>query len=443
MFLLFVPKVRLWQVVGDNLGLHSVLGFLECFSANYSCRFCRVHRNELKLQTEEDVELIRTVENYTEDLAIQDSSRTGIKCESVLNDLPYFHVTFNFCPDVMHDLTEGTCHRIIKKVVGHGINSEFFSIDMINYRIRSSNLGKLEKKNVPSPITQRYLDGESHAGQSASQMMCLIYHLPLWVGNNYPEDDQHWTLFLRLRRIMQIIFSPYISKAGLAFLRFLIQDFLSLLLTLTPTGLKPKEHYMLHYPTLISKVGPLKTYWAMRFEAKHRFGKAVAINSSNHKNTPKSVFHRNQLQLASSLSFQNFSKPHEFIILKGKEAPLPQNYEERFPNVENCIRCDQISFNGVHVDLNTFIIRSWLDEGPEIFKLHEILSIEETPYISIRRVKCEYEDHLSIFRILEIAEHGSCVPLTSIDVTSSMNRQTLSVADHYVHDSLVLPFEII
>ena len=39
-------------IIGDNLGLHQMLGFPECFEANYSCRFCRMNRFETSVATE-------------------------------------------------------------------------------------------------------------------------------------------------------------------------------------------------------------------------------------------------------------------------------------------------------------------------------------------------------------------------------------------------------
>lgn len=40
--------------IGDNLGLHQVLGFSESFSANYFCRFCRTHKATTKNMTQEN-----------------------------------------------------------------------------------------------------------------------------------------------------------------------------------------------------------------------------------------------------------------------------------------------------------------------------------------------------------------------------------------------------
>ena len=34
-------------IVGDNLGLHSIFGLVESFSANKFCRFCLINREKI------------------------------------------------------------------------------------------------------------------------------------------------------------------------------------------------------------------------------------------------------------------------------------------------------------------------------------------------------------------------------------------------------------
>lgn len=50
------------------------------------------------------------------------------------------------------------------------------------------------------------------------------------------------------------------------------------------TNLKPKHHYLCHYPALILKFGPLIRLWTMRFESKHSYFKICARNLKNFKN---------------------------------------------------------------------------------------------------------------------------------------------------------------
>lgn len=54
-------------ILGDNLGLNSILGFDESFQANYFCRFCKTHKNETRYQTIEDKKSLRNLNNYNDD----------------------------------------------------------------------------------------------------------------------------------------------------------------------------------------------------------------------------------------------------------------------------------------------------------------------------------------------------------------------------------------
>ena len=54
-------------LVGDNLGLNQLLGFVESFSANHYCRICRCHKKDMRSMIKENVQLLRTEENYADD----------------------------------------------------------------------------------------------------------------------------------------------------------------------------------------------------------------------------------------------------------------------------------------------------------------------------------------------------------------------------------------
>jgi len=43
-------KFELGLIVGDNLGIHSITGFVESFSSNYPCRVCKIRKEGMKKQ---------------------------------------------------------------------------------------------------------------------------------------------------------------------------------------------------------------------------------------------------------------------------------------------------------------------------------------------------------------------------------------------------------
>lgn len=96
-------------VIGDNLGFHSILGFVESFSANFPCSMCKMSKSETESACVEKPELLRNPDNYNSDLALNDVSQTGIKESCLFHDIPLFHVTSNYSVDWMHARCSREC----------------------------------------------------------------------------------------------------------------------------------------------------------------------------------------------------------------------------------------------------------------------------------------------------------------------------------------------
>lgn len=93
-------------VLGDNLGLNSILGFVESFSANHYCRICRSPKSDLQNFICES-KLLRNKINYESDLIQDNVSVTGLNELCIFNNIPNFHVTENIVCDFMHNIPEG------------------------------------------------------------------------------------------------------------------------------------------------------------------------------------------------------------------------------------------------------------------------------------------------------------------------------------------------
>lgn len=53
-----------FSLIGDNLGLNTVLGFVSSFSANYLCRFCKEKKTSTHTSCVTKPNLLRNKENY-------------------------------------------------------------------------------------------------------------------------------------------------------------------------------------------------------------------------------------------------------------------------------------------------------------------------------------------------------------------------------------------
>lgn len=123
---------KLGLILRDNLGLHSILGFVE----NYHCRFCKTHKIEFHQQSLQNDNNLRDSVNYTADVVYNDVSVTGIKESCIWNDVGSFDVTTNYSVDIMHNMAEGECKYDIDLILKEMIyNLKYFYLDTLNNRI--------------------------------------------------------------------------------------------------------------------------------------------------------------------------------------------------------------------------------------------------------------------------------------------------------------------
>ncbi|KAK0140165.1 hypothetical protein N1851_022919 [Merluccius polli] len=131
----------------------------------------------------------------------------------------------------------------------------------------------------------------------AVQNWNLLRLLPLIIGDRVKDTaDDVWQLTLQLKDIVDLICAQKISVSQVAYLDILIQEYLESRKALFPeSNLKPKHHYLRHYPALILKFGPLIRVWTMCFESKHSYFKRCARNLKNFKNLCLTLSERHQI----------------------------------------------------------------------------------------------------------------------------------------------------
>jgi len=105
-------------ILGDNLGLNSILGFTTSFNLNYFFRFFKIPKTESTTCYEDLVPLSRSEHSYRNDLQNLDCTLTGIKTDCVFNNLIHFYTTKKFSVDILHDVVEGIfkydmCHIVL------------------------------------------------------------------------------------------------------------------------------------------------------------------------------------------------------------------------------------------------------------------------------------------------------------------------------------------
>lgn len=122
------------------------------------------------------------------------------------------------------------------------------------------------------------------------------------IGDLIPAGIRHWKLYLCLRKIIDILFSPALDIGQVQTVKLLIMKHNKKYLQLFGT-LKPKMHIRLHYPRAILLNGPVVYFSTMKYERKHRELKDTAVGTSSNLNLPLTIAIRHQLKLCYNIEF--------------------------------------------------------------------------------------------------------------------------------------------
>ncbi|PIK50491.1 hypothetical protein BSL78_12620 [Apostichopus japonicus] len=253
----------------------------------------------------------------------------GIKQSSCLNELQFFHVVEGSPPDIAHDLFEGVIPEVIAEVVKYCVTQQFFTLSDLNEQIKKFPYEGSDCTNKPSLMSDKIQTFK--VKQTACQALCLCRLLPLMVGSFIPQDSKEWQVLLKLLDVVQYCMSKKVTRALTIFLADLIEEFLTMYFEAFPhVSMKPKAHYLVHYPEMLLQYGPLINTWTLRFEGKHNYFKETARTSKNRKNVCKTLATRHEYMQATYHGSQNFLTEDALTHSKGDLYPvrlLPQTIQ--------------------------------------------------------------------------------------------------------------------
>ncbi|KAJ8043215.1 hypothetical protein HOLleu_10206 [Holothuria leucospilota] len=113
--------------------------------------------------------------------------------------------------------------------------------------------------------------------QTAAQTWCLLRSLPLLLGRLVPLGNDTWKLLLQIADAVEVVTAPMVNKALCVFLANLMETFSTTYFNLYPNeNMKPKLHYLIHYPQQMLEFRPLIHCWTLRFEGKHVYSKELS-----------------------------------------------------------------------------------------------------------------------------------------------------------------------
>ncbi|XP_056450915.1 uncharacterized protein LOC130386152 isoform X1 [Gadus chalcogrammus] len=415
---LFIPalgkkiKGTIVSVVADNLGAHSIGGFVESFSGSHVCRFCLGALSEFQ-KKEVRAGSFRARTRQEHSLHVQTASENptlthcfGVKRQCPLtNKLQHFHVLSGYPPDLLHDLFEGIVPRELALCLNDLIKKKYFTLFQVNDLIRQFPYKWTDKTDSPQPVPLNFATRRS-VGGNAHENWCLLRLLPLIIGFKVPESEPAWHLLMDLKDIVELVVSPVHTDETIRHLDIKIAEHRHRYLQVFPEAkLLPKHHFLEHYPQLIKAFGPLAALWTMRFEAKHSFFKRVVRHTSCFRNILLSLAVKHQFMLAYHFHGTDILKP-ALSVSNLSTVPvdvLKENIQEavqrKFPG-ETCVQVtNTVTCYGTCYSVGMILPYGSTGGLPDFVELNLILVMRGQLAFAVKCLHSWYWEHLRAFEL--------------------------------------------
>lgn len=408
-------KGTVYSVVADNLAAHGLAGFNESFRSTYFCRFCLATQTDM--QTSDAVTgcfEMRTKDLHNtlvQEIQTNDSAENcGVKHSCIISDhLSHFHPTTGFPPDILHDLFEGVVPVELAHCLKGMIAKKYFTLEELNRAILSFPFQHSDKVNRPHPIPQNFVS-RGTIGGNGHENHTLLRLLPALIGSRVPEGDKMWEVLMELKDIVELAVSHTFTNDTIQYLAWKISGHRQLLQEVfTNLRLRPKHHYIEHYPHLIRCFGPLVHLWTMRFEGKHKVFKKIVRDTHNYKNVLKTLAERHQDMMAFYLSSPRFFKPPvqtskvESVFVES----LPTDTHaliSRITDSSTVYGTKQAAIQGTVFAVGMFVCTGSYAALPLFREIRNILLIGSDVFFLLKDYETWYVEHL---RSYELTDHIS------------------------------------
>jgi hypothetical protein len=403
------------HVLADNLGAHSLAGFQESFRVNLPCRFCMATRDDIQdKEVRSGTFEMRTKEKHQQHVqdVLQDSTlvaQYGVKSSCPLSDnLKHFSTIGGFPPDLLHDLLEGVVPVEVALCLQDLIGKRYFSLDTLNGAIKQFQYKFSDRTDQPQPIPKSYTSKQTIGG-NGHENWALLRLLPLLIGHEVRQNDHTWEILMLLKDIVELALSSHFSDDTVEFLNWKISEHRALLQEVFPNFvLRPKHHYLEHYPQLIRTYGPLRNLWTIRFEGKHKFFKKVIRDAHNFKNVPLMLAKKHQMAIAYHMDASSFFKPRVQMerVCSSLITAFPENVQDylklQSPNCSTVLVSSSVYINGIKYCPDMVVSVGSCSGLPEFMRIERILTINTDVMFLCKPQTAWYTEHLRSYELCSL-----------------------------------------
>lgn len=406
------------------------------FSSHF-CRTCLATKSSFESVSSCHYFQMREMRTYLDQCATIENKRLqkrrsfwsklyGINMKSCLCFIPNFPVTKCLLQDPMHILLEGCLPYVLALFLQEKIFSErVFTLDELNEFISTPSTFKQDKKDVAVPIDAKHIRTDKHIKQKASIMLVMAYILPIFLAKYFFADAMYNNL-LSIIRVTCFCFRPKCDKTMAGILEQEITEFLESFRCCYPDAkVKPKMHFLLHFPRQLLEFGPLRNHSTMRAEGKHQSFKDHRWR--NFINLPNSLLKREQLCLAERLVDDAGNFVSDFLqepnAAKGRIVPLSQLEGSIVNMISQCCIQEKVQVVDVVKDSNSVM---W---GGRVYEKGDCLLVSECEVTGPKFVTLDklYTNFDAISEVFAVARE-----LQTVDFDPGLNAHRVIQKDKKV-----------
>lgn len=211
-----------------------------------------------------------------------------------------------------------------------------------------------------------------------------------------PENEPAWLVLMDLKDIVELVVAPVHTDESISYLESKIVEHRQRYQELFPgVRLRPKHHYLEHYPQMIRCFGPLVALWTMRFEAKHSFFKQIVKHTSCFKNVPLTLASKYQLIIAFHINSPSYGKSSLDVpsvstvpvdVLKEEVA---QAIRSKYPNTSEVHLAKNASSSGIAYSKGMIVAYGSASGLPEFAEIIQMCVINEELFL-IMKMLCRW-----------------------------------------------------
>lgn len=362
-------KVKVMFMLGDNLGQHTIGGYIECFTSTYFCRFCDIEQDVFH-ENPEQTNPPRSKEEYencVREAKLTDEICKGIKDDCVFNDLQNFHAVSHLCPCIAHDLFEGVVSWDLAGIIRSFVRKKWFSYKLLNKRIDKFKCNGIDASNKPANVRYKGKSKYKKLGGHAVQNWALLRLLPFIIGDKIQDfNDPAYKLYLQLKELCEYFCSHTFLKSDVPYIKDVLVPLYfqrrSEVLDESEYPLKPKYHFSFgHYCELMLRYGPLIQVWTLGFEQKHKLFKHVCRVSKNFINVEYTCAMRHQLNLAFKATGHLFPEgcietDAEVFSIDSYQGELKKFLGSMSVTQKSCRTCKSIDVDGISYTVGSLLL---------------------------------------------------------------------------------------